>query len=55
MLKHVLHDRNDERTGSILKQCHRAMGSEGTLLNFEGVYPERIDTPTRAWLQRLMM
>jgi SAM-dependent methyltransferase len=44
ILKHVIHDWNDERAVAILKSCHRAMTSEGRLLILEGVYPPRIDT-----------
>jgi SAM-dependent methyltransferase len=44
ILKHVIHDWNDERAVAILKSCHRAMTSEGRLLILEGVYPTRIDT-----------
>jgi len=43
MLKHVIHDWNDERATAILKRCGEAMGQRGTLLIVEGVYPERID------------
>jgi len=43
MLKHVIHDWNDERASVILKNCHRAMKPDGTLLLIEGVYPPRID------------
>jgi hypothetical protein len=43
MLKHVIHDWNDERATAILKRCREAMGPGGTLLIVEGVYPERID------------
>jgi SAM-dependent methyltransferase len=43
VLKHVIHDWNDERAGQILANCRRAMGPNGTLLIVEGVYPARID------------
>ena len=43
MLKHVIHDWNDEKAAAILRSCHRAMGAEGRLLIVEGVYPPRID------------
>ncbi len=43
MLKHVIHDWNDARATVILKNCHRAMKPDGTLLLVEGVYPPRID------------
>jgi SAM-dependent methyltransferase len=43
VLKHVIHDWNDERATAILKNCRRAMGERGKLLIVEGVYPPRID------------
>ena len=43
ILKHVIHDWNDDRAVTILKNCHRAMGENGKLLIVEGVYPPRID------------
>jgi O-methyltransferase domain/Dimerisation domain len=43
LLKHVIHDWNDERATEILKTCRRAMGAEAKLLLVEGVYPLRID------------
>ncbi len=43
VVKHVIHDWNDERAIAILKNCHRAMGPKGKLLIVEGVYPAHID------------
>ena len=43
LLKHVIHDWNDDRAGEILRTCRRAMGAEAKLLILEGVYPPRID------------
>ena len=43
LLKHVIHDWNDDRAVEILATCHRAMGPEARLLIIEGVYPPRID------------
>jgi SAM-dependent methyltransferase len=43
LLKHVIHDWNDDRATAILKSCRRAMGAEAKLLIVEGVYPPRID------------
>jgi O-methyltransferase domain len=43
VLKHVIHDWNDERAVQILRACRRAMGPDARLLIIEGVYPERID------------
>lgn len=43
LLKHVIHDWNDAKATTILRSCHRAMGTKGKLLLVEGVYPPRID------------
>jgi orsellinic acid C2-O-methyltransferase len=43
ILKHVIHDWDDERALTILRNCHRAMGPEARLLIVEGIYPRRID------------
>jgi hypothetical protein len=43
LLKHVIHDWNDERATAILRSCRRAMDAEARLLIVEGVYPPRID------------
>jgi hypothetical protein len=43
ILKHVIHDWDDERATAILENCRRAMDSAGKLLIIEGVYPPRID------------
>jgi hypothetical protein len=43
VLKHVIHDWNDDRAVTILKNCRRAMGNHGRVLIVEGVYPPRID------------
>jgi len=44
LLKHVIHDWNDEQSVAILRNCHRAMPAHGKVLIVEGVYPPRIDT-----------
>jgi O-methyltransferase domain len=43
LLKHVIHDWNDERAAVILKNCKAAMPPHGRVLIVEGVYPARID------------
>ncbi len=43
LLKHVIHDWDDDRAITILRTCHRAMDSNVKLLIIEGVYPGRID------------
>lgn len=48
LLKHVIHDWNDEPTMQILTTCRRAMGPDARLLIIEGVYPERIDTSSES-------
>jgi SAM-dependent methyltransferase len=49
LLKHVIHDWDDERALAILRNCHRAMGDGGRLLVIEGVYPPHVD---RSWASR---
>jgi hypothetical protein len=43
ILKHVIHDWNDDRATAILRNVHRAMAPRAKLLIAEGVYPPRID------------
>jgi len=43
ILKHVIHDWDDERAKAILESCRRAMDPASKLLIVEGVYPPRID------------
>jgi hypothetical protein len=43
LLKHVIHDWNDERATAILARCREAMAPSAKLLLIEGVYPARID------------
>src|SRR5262249_27031450 len=43
LLKHVLHDWDDDSALTILERCHLAMSTESKLLVIEGLYPERID------------
>jgi hypothetical protein len=43
MLKHVIHDWNDEQASEILKKCRAAMPSHGKLLIVEAIYPARIN------------
>ncbi len=46
LLKHVIHDWNDERAVEILTACRRAMDADAKLLLVEGIYPPRIDQST---------
>jgi hypothetical protein len=43
LLKHVIHDWNDDQVLAILANCHRAMAANAKLLIIEGVYPPRIE------------
>jgi len=43
LLKHVIHDWDDERALAILATCRKAMRPDAKLLIVEGVYPSRID------------
>ncbi len=43
LLKHVIHDWNDEQALTILRTCRRAMRPDAKLLIVEGVYPPRVD------------
>ena len=43
LLKHVIHDWNDEQATRILRNCRRSMKPGAKLLIAEGVYPPRID------------
>ncbi len=43
LLKHVIHDWDDERATAILKCCRAAVPAHGKLLIVEGVYPAGID------------
>jgi hypothetical protein len=43
LLKHVIHDWDDERAAAILGNCRQAMPDSGKVVIVEGIYPERID------------
>jgi hypothetical protein len=43
LLKHVIHDWNDEQAAAILRTVRAAIPSHGRLLIVEGLYPARID------------
>jgi hypothetical protein len=49
ILKHVIHDWDDDRAVAILRNCHRAMAPQGKLLIVEGVYPRRITPSAENW------
>jgi hypothetical protein len=44
VLKHVIHDWNDEKAKEILTRCRAALPANGKLLLVEGLYPPAIDT-----------
>jgi hypothetical protein len=43
LMKHVIHDWDDERATAILKVCRAAMPRHAKVLIVEGVYPPRVD------------
>jgi hypothetical protein len=43
LMKHVIHDWNDEQATMILRNCRAAMPAHARLLILEGIYPPRID------------
>jgi hypothetical protein len=54
IMKHIIHDWNDERASTILQCCHRQMPADGRLLVVEMVIPEG-DTPAFGKLMDLEM
>lgn len=42
LIKHVIHDWDDEHALDILRNCRRAMNPQSKLVIVEGIYPERI-------------
>jgi len=38
-MRHIIHDWDDEKSTTILKNCRKAMGDKGKLLVVEGVVP----------------
>lgn len=43
VLKHVIHDWDDEKATAILRVCRAGMPAHAKLLIVEGVYPQRVD------------
>ena len=41
ILKHIIHDWDDERARAILRNCHRVMGASARLLIIDMVLPEQ--------------
>jgi precorrin-6B methylase 2 len=50
LLKHILHDWNDDRCVEILEHCHQAMPDGSSLFVIETVLPETFDTSPAAQL-----
>jgi SAM-dependent methyltransferase len=48
LMKLVIHDWDDERSRTILRNCRRAIRPDGRLLLIEPVMPEEVDTSERA-------
>ena len=46
ILKHVIHDWNDDLALTIIRNCRGAMSANGKLLLIEGLYPGGIDQST---------
>jgi hypothetical protein len=55
MMKHIIHDWNDERCATILHNCHRAMAAEGRLLIVEMVIPPGNDQFFGKWIDLEML
>jgi hypothetical protein len=50
MMKHIIHDWDDARATTILKNCHRAMSGKGKLLLAEMVMPPGNEPNFGKWL-----
>jgi len=50
LMKHIVHDWDDQRSTTILKNCHRAMGGKGKLLLVEMVIPPGNGPDFGKWL-----
>jgi SAM-dependent methyltransferase len=55
ILKHVIHDWDDDRGLAILRNCHSALKEQGTLLLIERVMPVRVEEDPEAILTDLHM
>ncbi len=55
MMKHIIHDWDDARSNTILKNCHRAMAGKGKLLLAEMVMPPGNDPEFGKWLDLCML
>lgn len=55
LLRHIIHDWNDEQAITILKNCHRAMGMQARLLVVEFVIPKGNEPFFGKWFDLAMM
>lgn len=55
LMKHIIHDWDDARSGVILKNCHRAMAGKGKLLLAETVMTSGNDPEFGKWLDLAML
>jgi hypothetical protein len=55
LMKHIIHDWDDERSNTILKNCHRAMAGKGRLLLAETVMKPGNDPEFGKWLDLAML
>ena len=55
MMKHIIHDWDDARSNTILKNCHRAMAGKGKLLLAETVMVSGNDPEFGKWLDLAML
>ena len=54
-MKHIIHDWDDARSNTILRNCHRAMGGKGKLLLAETVMVAGNDPEFGKWLDLAML
>ncbi len=55
LMRHVLHDWQDEQAGAILRNCRRAMNPQGRVLAIETVIPPRNEPCFGKWLDLMML
>lgn len=55
VMSRVLHDWPDEKALLLLANCRKVMDEGGVLLLVEGVLPEGLASPSRLWLDLVMM
>ena len=55
LMRHIIHDWDDEKSLAILRNCHAAMPADGKLLVIESVIPPGNDPCFGKWLDLTMM